>query len=376
MSSSWRDELNPLHLLLLLVPVAVFLKFTHASPLLVFVISGIAIIPLAGLMGRATEVLADRLGSGLGGLLNATFGNAAELIIAVFALQKGMTEVVKASITGSILGNLLLVLGASFFAGGMRYRRQTFNATAAGMSATLLIIASTGLLVPAVFHFHINYHHPSVDEQAISVEIAVVLFVAYLALLLFSLRTHKHLYSGEDVSDGTDAAERLAMAHSHDASHIKNWQAGLLLCLATLGVAWMSEHLVGAVEEARTALGWTEVFVGVVVIAIVGNAAEHSTAVFVAMKNRMDLSVQIAVGSALQIALFVAPVLVFVSYLPGFPHRLDLVFTMLEVAAVLITSVVIGMVAYDGESNWLEGVLLLAVYVILGIAFFHIPAGA
>ena len=365
-------KIEPLNWLLILFPVALVLEWTHAPPVAVFAASAVAIIPLAGLMGRSTEKLADRLGEGLGGLLNATFGNAAELIIALFALRKGMVDVVKASITGSILGNVLLVLGASFLAGGLKFSKQSFNRTAAGISSTLLLLAALGLLIPAVFHFHVNLHHDPSIEETVSLEIAVVLFAAYLLMLLFSLRTHRHLYAGHPKPD---AATGLPM---HDARSVEPhgpmWGSFAVLTVATGLVAWMSELLVGSVDAAREQLGLTPIFIGVIVIAIVGNAAEHSTAVLVALKNRIDLSYHIAVGSALQIALFVAPVLVFASYLPGL-HRLDLVFSLLEVVSVIVSVIVIGMVAHDGNSNWLEGVLLLAVYVILAIAFFNVPEG-
>lgn len=372
-----------LNLLLIFVPVAIGLEFAHASPTAVFATSAVAIIPLAGLMGKGTEILADRLGPGIGGLLNASFGNAAELIIALFALHKGLIGVVKASITGSIIGNALLVLGASLLAGGMRHTRQTFNATAAGMSATLLALAAVGLLIPAIFHASVvidsqtaaarGLEFPAdAHEEELSLEIAAVLFTVYVLTLLFSLKTHRHLYDGP----ADEGRAHHAAAAEAGQEHWSPQVALIVLLGATTMVAVMSELLVGAIEHTSEQLGWTELFVGVVVVAIVGNAAEHSTAILVAMKNRMDLSFQIAVGSALQIALFVAPLLLFASYLPGFGEQgrpLDLRFSMLEVAAVAVSVMIVGLVAYDGESNWLEGLLLLAVYVILGIAFYYLP---
>jgi Ca2+:H+ antiporter len=368
-----------LNLLLVFVPIAIILKYSGSPQTYVFGASALAIIPLAGLMGRGTEVLADRLGPGIGGLLNASFGNAAELIIALFALHKGLIGVVKASITGSIIGNILLVMGASLFAGGMRYKRQTFNVTAAGMSATLLALAAIGLLVPAIFHASVIVDAQSAaqrglefpadaHEQELSLEIAVVLFSVYILTLLFSLKTHKHLYDDESTDEAADIPPPVVHSGPHWSPKVA---LGVLLG-ATSVVALMSEILVGAIEETSRQLGWSEMFVGVIVVAIVGNAAEHSTAILVAMKNRMGLSIQIAVGSALQIAMFVAPLLVFVSYLPGF-SELDLRFSMLEVVAIAVSVMIVGLVAYDGESNWLEGLLLLAVYVILGIAFYHLP---
>ncbi len=363
----WIKRIGLLNLLLVFAPLAIAMEWTHSDPTWIFFCSCIAIIPLAGLMGKATEVLAEHLGPGIGGLLNASFGNAAELIIAFFALKAGMHDVVKASITGSILGNILLVMGASLLAGGLKFREQKFNRTASGLAATMLALAMIGLLMPAIFHAHLVQHHTTANEAGVSLEIAIVLFVSYALMLLFSLKTHKHLYNSEE------AQQQHRDSLKEPEFHWSIRTATIVLLSATIAVAWMSELLVGSIEATRQSLGWTEVFVGVIVVAIVGNAAEHSTAILVAMKNRMDLSLQISLGSALQIALFVAPVLVFTSYLPGF-ERLDLVFTMMEVVAVAVSVLVVALVAIDGESNWMEGLLLLAVYLILAIAFYHLPA--
>lgn len=370
-AAPWWDFLDPrasgwLTALLLAVPVAIGLRLAGAGPILLFLASCVAIIPLAGLMGRATEHLAERLGPGIGGLLNATFGNAAELIIAMFALFNGLDEVVKASLTGSIIGNILLVLGASLLAGGVKHDVQKFNRTAAGVSATMMVLAAFGLLIPAIFHALPEVTASDVLlEHELSVGVSIVLLLAYVAHLAFSLKTHKGLFNPEP-PEGADARE----GHAHGAAWSQAKAIGVLLG-ATLFVAWMSEILVGAVEGASHALGMNAVFVGVIVVAIVGNAAEHSTAVLVAMKNQMDLAVGIAIGSSLQIALFVAPVLVLASYLRAEP--MDLLFSTLEVVAVVMSVVIARMVAEDGESNWLEGVMLLTVYVILGLAFFFLP---
>ena len=370
---AWLAPERALQLLLVFVPLAAIADWRHAQPLVVFAFAALAIIPLAGLMGEATEKLASRLGAGLGGLLNATFGNAAELIIALAALQHGYYDVVKASLTGSIIGNILLVLGLSIFVGGIGRERQTFDRSAAAAGSTLLALAAIGLLVPALFHSVARHAiasdgltalHEQALERGLSLEIAVVLFAVYLLSLLFSLRTHKHLYAGQPHSGPEHASRKGAPVG-----------AIVQLLVATVLIAWMSETLVGVVEEASHALGLTQVFVGVIVVAVIGNAAEHSTAVLAARKNHMDLAKSIAVGSSLQIALFVAPLLVFVSLF--MPHGvMDLRFSLFEVLAVGLAVWVVGLVSNDGESNWLEGALLLAVYLILGIAFFFLPVGA
>jgi Ca2+:H+ antiporter len=353
MRRHWLDSL------LMLVPVSLALEAYGADPLWVFATAGLAIVPLAGWMGRATEHLASRLGEGIGGLLNATFGNAAELIIALFALQKGLYEVVKASITGSIIGNILLVLGLSMAAGGTRYPVQAFNRTAASLGASLLLLSAIGLVVPTVFHALLG--QGVADERGLSLEIALVLFLTYVLSLIFSLRTHRHLYVGEGG----------AGAEGHPGSWSRNRSVAVLMVTSGL-IAVMAELLVGSVEHAAAALGLTEVFVGVILVAIVGNAAEHSTAVLVAMRGKMDLAVHIAIGSSLQIALFVAPVLLFASHLLGTP--MDLVFTPFEVFSVVVAVLAVNHIASDGECNWMEGVQLLAVYLILGLAFYFLPA--
>jgi Ca2+:H+ antiporter len=356
----WLNSFLGMNLLFVFIPIALALEFLHADPTAVFLTACLAIIPLAGLMGKATEHLTSHVGAGIGGLLNASLGNAAELIIALVALREGLHDVVKASITGSIIGNILLVLGAAMAAGGFRYPEQRFNRTAAGMGASLLLLAAIGLVVPALFHFTASGRGVAIERE-LSLEIAVILFVIYILNLVFSLKTHQHLFSG-DADVMHEAGEK---AWSRQRSI---W----VLAGVTVAVAVMSEVLVGAIEPAAKRLGLTQVFVGVILVALVGNAAEHSTAVLVAMKNKMDLALGIAVGSSLQIALFVAPVLVFASYLLGQP--LDLIFTPFEVASVTIAVLAVGYVSSDGESNWMEGVMLLGVYLILAIAFYFLPA--
>ncbi|HYZ84343.1 MAG TPA: calcium/proton exchanger [Bryobacteraceae bacterium] len=353
-----------LNWLLVFVPVAIGLRFFGSdNPTLVFAAASAAIIPLAGWLGRATEHLAEKTSEGVGGLLNATFGNAAELIIALLALSKGLHDVVKASLTGSIIGNVLLVLGASILAGGMKFQSQQFNAAGARAQATMLTLATVSLIVPAAFH-HLAGPMGVTREGGLSLEISAVLLVTYAAGLYFSLRTHKQLFQGTSNDIGSDPVE-----------HHESWSVGKslgVLALATALVAWMSEILVGSVEEAAAALGMSSIFVGVIVVAIIGNAAEHSTAILVAMKNRMDLSLGVSIGSSIQIALFVSPVLVIASYFIG-PRPMDLVFTPAEVLAVAVSTAICWQIASDGESNWLEGIQLLAVYVILGIAFYFLP---
>jgi Ca2+:H+ antiporter len=348
-----------LNILLIFVPAAILLRlFAPTAHILIFVAACLAIVPLAGWLGRATEKLAHHTGEGVGGLLNATFGNAAELILAMMALQKGLYPVVKASITGSVLGNVLLVLGGAVFAGGIKHKRQRFNVTAARAQGTLLTLAAIGMIMPAAFHY-LAGPGGRVRENDLSLEISCVLLLGYAAHLVFSLHTHKQLFAGDakGEAEGGGWSIRKSIA---------------ILLGATAMIAWVSEILVGSVEEAASAFGMTRVFLGVIVVAVVGNAAEHSTAIMMAMKNRMELSIGIAIGSSLQIALFVAPVLVMLSHFIG-PRPMDLVFTPAEVLAVFLAVLITGQIASDGESNWLEGALLLAVYVILAIVFFFLP---
>jgi len=362
------DMFQPLDWLLLAVPLAFAIRYVPAwkNETLLFIITGLAIIPLAGWMGRATEHLSARAGYGVGGLLNATFGNAAELIIALMALSHGLIDVVKASITGSIIGNILLVLGASILAGGIRFPRQTFNQTAARISATSLTLAAIGLIIPTIFHLsaaQIPGGWSPQAEQNLSLAIAAVLLITYILWLVFTLVTHRKLFVGQDSGNS-----------EHGGQGDTAWpilKAVTILALATILVVFLSEFLVGSVEAARESLGLTEVFVGVIIVAIIGNAAEHSTAVLAAFKNKMDLSLGIAIGSSLQIALFVTPVLIFASYLMGRPMNLE--FSLPEITAVALAVWIVTTISGDGESNWLEGVQLLSVYFIIAILFFFLP---
>lgn len=353
-----------LNWLLLFVPIAAGLHFLRPDlHTYIFLAASVAIIPLAGWLGRATEHIAEKTSEGVGGLLNATFGNAAEMIIAIMAMQRGLHDVVKASLTGSIIGNILLVMGGAMLAGGFKFKTQAFNVSAARTQATMLSLAAIAMIVPAAFHY-LGGPAGVVKEYNLSFDISVVLLATYALSLLFSLHTHKQLFAGHT----GEAAEVQAGPHH-------GWSIGksvAVLLGATALIAWISEMLVASVEAAAHSFGMSTIFVGVIVVAIVGNAAEHSTAILVAMKNRMDLSIAIAIGSSIQVALFVAPVLVLLSYVVG-PRPMDLVFTPAEVLAVGLSVAVTGQIAGDGESNWLEGVQLLAVYIILGIVFFFLP---
>jgi Ca2+:H+ antiporter len=349
---------------LVFIPFSIYLEHFHAQAhLWIFFASCVAIIPLAGLLGEATEHIAERAGEGIGGFLNATFGNAAELIIAIVALRAGYIDVVKASLTGSIIGNILLVLGAAFLAGGIYHKLQQFNPIAGRIQAAMLVLASIALIIPALFH-HLRPSHIIINEAALSLAIAALLIIVYALSLVFSLHTHKELFRG--------AVEE---SPGQEVPPSQPWSGGvalLVLGVSTFFIAWMSEILVGSVEQAAEAVGMSNIFVGIIVVAIVGNAAEHSTAVMVAIKNRMDLSVGIAIGSSTQIALFVAPLLVFLGYIIA-PQPMDLVFTRGEVIAVLLSTFMVAFSTGDGRSNWFMGAQLLAVYLILAVAFYFTP---
>ena len=349
-----RPLRQPINLLLAFFLVALVARFLlDANPLFVFIASALAIVPLAKWMGTATEELAARTGPGIGGLLNASFGNATELIIALFALRAGLIEVVKASITGSIIGNILFVLGLAILLGGYKRESQRFNRTAAGVSASQLMLAVVALVVPAAFFAAGG--EPAGGRELIESEfIAALLLLSYVFSLVFSLRTHAHLYAEEaQTAHGTIWPVR---------------QSVLVLALATIGVAVMAETLVESVEGVTHALGWSELFVGVILIPIIGNAAEHLTAVTVAMKDKMDLSLSIAIGSSTQIALLITPMLIYASLLMGQP--MNLLFRPIELVAMASAVFIVNVIALDGESNWFEGLQLLIAYAVLAVAFF------
>jgi Ca2+:H+ antiporter len=342
----------------------VVLDLAGASAGLVFATSALGIIPTAALMGRATEELAARSGPGIGGLLNVTFGNAPELIIALFALGQGLHEVVKASIIGSIIGNILLVLGAAMLFGGIGREKQTFSRTGASVQTSMLLLAAAALLMPAIFELVEGKGLPQPGAEVVnygstvehlSLAVAVVLIFTYVAGLFFSLKTHRAIFNPEYGDE--------------DSWGWSTRRSVLALAIAGVLVGVMSEVLVGSIDEASHAVGLSEFFIGVIVVAIVGNAAEHWVAVLVAMKDKMDLSVNIAIGSSAQVALFVAPILVLASFFIG-PHPLALVFNGFELGAILLAVLIANYITQDGESTWFEGIQLLAVYVVFGLAFY------
>lgn len=344
--------------LLLFFPIAIGLEiFAPERHLLLFTASSLAILPLAGWMGKATEQLADRMGEGVGGLLNATFGNAAELIIGLAALHAGLPDVVKASIAGSIVGNVLLVLGAAMLAGGLGRSEQHFNAAGARSQATMLVLAAITLVLPAAFQLAAGTTAEGLSR--LSVSISVVLLLVYLLYLVFALVTHSKLFAGPGQA-------------GEEKTQVSVAQAAAVLGGATAGIVWMSELLVAAIEPTAHEFGLSNVFVGVFVVAILGNAAEHATAINAALKDRMDLSLSIAIGSSVQIALFVAPILVLASLFIG-PATMDLAFPAGLVMMVLLSALITAQVAGDGRSDWLKGVQLLAVYLVFALAFFFLP---
>ncbi|MXQ54442.1 calcium/proton exchanger [Shimazuella alba] len=333
-------------------------KFLGGGQSLQFALACLSLLFWAGLLGKATENVAHYAGERLGGLLNATFGNAAELIIAIFLVKEGLFDMVKASITGSIIGNLLLVLGLSLFVGGLKFKIQNFNPLLAGHNASLMMLAVIALVVPAVFLRDHKTVSPS-EVETVSIIIASVLIIGYFLWLCFSLITHK-----KELGESIDGAPNT----QHEEPDYSKGMSILLLVVSTVFVAIQSEWLVHTVEHVAKSLGWSELFVGAFLIAIIGNAAEHSAAIFLAMKNRIGAAVEIAIGSSLQIALFVAPALVFISLL--FNNPMDLIFTPYELTAIGVSAIIASSISRDGSTNWYEGTLLLIVYIILGTVFF------
>ena len=353
---------NLLRALLVFVPVSAYLGLTHASATWVFLAACLAILPLAGLMGEATEHLTHHTGPGIGGLLNASFGNAAELIIAFMALRAGETEIVKASLTGSIIGNILMVLGLAMLLGGWKHQELAFNKLAAESGSSMMVLAVVSLVIPSIYALITRHQRPD-HIESLSVDISWVLLFTYAASLLFSLKSHKHLFAPPEGEH--DVAQELG--HGPVWS-VKKSMVVLVVAAGLVGV--VSEFLVHAVGEAGEALGLGKVFMGVVVVAVVGNAAEHSTAVVVAIKGKMDLALGIAMGSSMQIALFVAPLLVIAGHWMGVPLGLE--FTVLEVVAVMLSVAAVSLLIHDGRTNWFEGLQLLAIYTILAMAFYFV----
>jgi len=356
---------RPVHYLAVFIPAAVVLEIAHAAPALVFSAAALGVIPCAAVMGESTEHLAARTGPGIGGLLNVTFGNAPELIIALFALLEGLQEVVKASVVGSVIGNVLLVLGAAMVVGGARREKQTFSRTAANAQSAMLVLALAALVFPAIFQLIHGGGLPSVGEdrvdfgsdlEKLSFGVAIVLLTSYGLGLLFSLRTHRSVfnpYGDEDQEDGAWTMKRSIIT----------------LAVSAVAVGLMSEVLVGSIEDASKDIGLSQFFVGVFVVAIVGNAAEHWVAVLVAAKDKMDLAVNIAIGSSAQIALFVAPLLVLLSFVVG-PDPMALVFNGYELVGLLFAVLIANLVTQEGESNWFEGVQLISLYAVIGLVFY------
>jgi Ca2+:H+ antiporter len=357
--------MRPVHYLGVFIPAAIALELAHAGPVVIFGAAALGVIPCAAVMGEATEAIAARTGPGIGGLLNVTFGNAPELIIAFFALIEGLQEVVKASIVGSIIGNVLLVLGAAMRVGGWSREKQTFSRTAANAQSAMLLLALAALIAPALFQLIHGGSLPRVgadevdfgkDLEHLSLGVALVLLVSYAAGLWFSLKTHRSVFN--PYGDDEEGAHRWSVK-----------RAALYLALSAVAVGVMSEILVGSISEAADDIGLSEFFVGVFVVAIVGNAAEHWVAVLVAAKDKMDLAVNIALGSSAQIALFVAPILVLLSFVFG-PHPMALVFNGYELGALLFAVLIANLVTQEGESNWFEGVQLLSLYAVFGLVFY------
>lgn len=372
---------EPFNILLIFIPLAVAAELLQWEPLWVFLLSAVAIVPLARYIGSATEVLAASAGPRVGGLINATLGNAAELIITIFAIREGLLELVLASITGSILGNILLVLGFSMFLGGIRNGIQTFNSRHASRNAILLLLAVVAMLVPSLLSAYIGTP-TDIKVEALSMGTALIMILLYLMGIFFSFRDQKIATSTRGIIQDTRAGGEITdTSHEEEKPSIEahinhpDWSTRtslIVLTLATVGVVFLSEALVAAVEPVVVSFGVSEFFLGVILIPLIGNVAEHLVAVKVALQNQMDLSVEIAIGSSLQIALFVAPILVFVSYFMGNPMLL--VFNEFELLALIVGVIIAVFVAEDGESNWLEGAELLAVYLIIALAFFLLPA--
>ena len=343
-----------LKFMLLFVPISFIGKFLNFSPTIMFILAALSIIPLAGIMGEGTEEISSYTGPKIGGFLNATFGNATELIISFFALKSGLFEVVKSSIAGSIIGNILLVLGASMFIGGLKHKTQNFNINVVETTSSMLLFSLIGLCVPAFFTHTINPNLLNTRYEGLSLVVAIVMFILYILSLIFSFFTHKDLYATTTEEEGHESKWSLK-------------KSIIILVIATVIIAIESEFLVGVIEDITSKLGLSEFFVGIILIPIIGNAAEHSTAITMALKNKMDAAIEIALGSSLQIILFVAPVLIFLSLLFT---PMSIIFNPFELVSLIASVIIANKVASDGQSNWLEGAQLMAVYFIIAAGFF------
>ena len=341
-----------LRYMLIFIPISIIAKFLNISDSIMFILACLSIIPLAGLIGECTEEISFYSGPKIGGFLNGTFGNATELIISFFALKEGLFDVVKSSIAGAVIGNILLVIGASMLAGGLKYKTQKFNQKVSEVSSTMLLFAVLGLCIPALFTHTVDPKLLNSRYEGLSIFVAVVMIIIYGLSLFFSFSTHKHIYTDEE-QEGT-----------------AKWslkKAILILVVSTVLIAIESEFLVNGIEPITERLGWSQFFVGIILLPIVGNAAEHTTAIVMARKDKMDVSLEIAIGSSLQIILFVAPVLIFLSL---FFKPMSIVFNPFELIALIASVIIANRVSHDGECNWLEGVQLLAVYLIIAASFF------
>jgi Ca2+:H+ antiporter len=356
---------SAIYFLLIFAPIAVGLEFAHADHIALFLVAAVALIPLAKLIGDSTEHLATHYGTTTGSLLNVTFGNAAEIIIAVVAISAGLLDLVKASITGSIIGNILLIFGLSVVVGGFKFKEQRFSRENIGFQSSMLFIAIIGLAVPTILVATVL---PGAENdgavQLLSDSLAVILIVVYALGIVFTFFTHKHLFVTPEEPTAAEGAQQ----EHHHAVHWSKKKSFLLLAASMAGVILVSEILVGSVEQTGEELGFGELFVGAIIVGIVGNAAEHSSAIMLARKGKIDLSIGIAAGSGTQIALFVVPILVFAGVVLGQPFTL--VFTMLELAVLFLAAIILNLIVHDGKSNWFEGVMLAAVYIIIAIAFF------
>lgn len=339
--------------MLVFVPISFIANFLNVSGTIMFILSCLSIIPLAGLMGEGTEEISFYSGPKIGGFLNGTLGNATELIISFFALKEGLFEVVKSSIAGAVIGNILLVVGASMLAGGLKYKTQIFNKKVSEVSSSMLLFAVLGLCIPAIFTHTVDPSLLNTRYEGLSIFVAVVMIIIYILSLFFSFSTHKHIYTN---SEETEGSAKWSLKKSI-----------LVLVISTILIAIESEFLVNGIEPITESLGWSEFFVGIILIPIIGNVAEHSTAIVMARKDKMDVALEIALGSSLQIILFVAPVLIFISL---FFTPMSIVFNQFELVALIASVLIANRVSNDGESNWLEGVQLLAVYLIIAASFF------